>query len=165
MCVVSERDVTAKLIYACSLLVIDEVSILDRHVMEAADQTFCNIHKQESHPFGGLSVIFNGDWHQILPIVRNGGRPQIVSQCLKSYYLWDKVEVHKLTINIHIALVTEEQYTDREFAEYFLDVGEGKIPYDREHGDFHVHLNEQLSFPGSTMVDLCKWVFPNICDR
>jgi len=74
-----------------------------------------------------------------------GGRLslQIVSQCRKSLCLSDKLEVHKLTIDMRIALATEEgEYINKEFAVHLLDVGEGKIPYDRECGDFHMHIDE-----------------------
>ncbi|KAL7399033.1 hypothetical protein ABVT39_018905 [Epinephelus coioides] len=52
-CAISKNDSTEQLIHMCSLLVIDEVSMMDRRAVEAADRTFRWIRQHDS-PFGEL---------------------------------------------------------------------------------------------------------------
>ena len=54
-CAIRENDSTAELIRMASLLVIDEVSMIDRRAVEAADRTFQWLRGCES-PFGGKNV-------------------------------------------------------------------------------------------------------------
>ena len=69
-------------------------------------------------------VLHSGDWKQTLPIVPNGQRADIVDASFKSSYLWDHVELLQLTENMHIKHAGDE---DKAFAQYLLDIGNGKI--------------------------------------
>ena len=51
-CAISANSATAVLIRMCSLFVIDEVSMMDRHAVEAADRTFRWLRNHDV-PFGG----------------------------------------------------------------------------------------------------------------
>ena len=62
-CNISPRDATAELLRRCRLLVIDEVSMANRRIFEANDRTLKNIREDGSH-FGGLAVVFAGDWRK-----------------------------------------------------------------------------------------------------
>ena len=52
----------------CKLLIIDEVTMGDRFNFEALDKSLKDIRKDEGM-FGGLPVLFAGDWRQILHVV------------------------------------------------------------------------------------------------
>ena len=39
--------------------------------------------QENSALFGGLTVLFAGEWRKILPEIRHAGRPQTVEACLK----------------------------------------------------------------------------------
>ena len=54
--------------------------------------------------FGGLCVIFSGDWRQTLPIIPGGSEAQIVHSCLKFSTIWDSVTVHHLVENMRVQL-------------------------------------------------------------
>ena len=56
-----------KNILECSILVIDEISMLSLFYFETLDQVFKIIRKNEK-PFGGIQVIFTGDMLQLPPI-------------------------------------------------------------------------------------------------
>lgn len=73
-------------------------------------------------PFGGITVIFGGDFQQILPVIIKGSRAQIVSACLQRLPLWSLITVLKLSKNICLGDDSEE----RKFAQWQLDVGHGK---------------------------------------
>jgi ATP-dependent DNA helicase PIF1 len=53
------------------VLIIDEVSMLDGHVLDAVD-SITRAFKDETKPFGGLQVILSGDLFQLPPVTRNG---------------------------------------------------------------------------------------------
>ncbi len=85
----SEEDRTAELITMAHVMVAGEVS-------KAADCTFQWPHGSEK-PFGGIIMVFSGDWRQILTVVPHGSRTEIVERCLKSSYLWRNVKILHLT--------------------------------------------------------------------
>jgi ATP-dependent DNA helicase PIF1 len=52
------------------VLIIDEVSMLDGHVLDAVD-TITRAFKDKTKPFGGLQVVLSGDLFQLPPVTRN----------------------------------------------------------------------------------------------
>ena len=55
-----------------SLLIIDEVAMLHRHVIEAIDISFRDVRREPNNPFGGVTVLLCGDFRQNCPVVRRG---------------------------------------------------------------------------------------------
>jgi hypothetical protein len=53
------------------LIIWDEALMQHRHLHEAVDQTLRDVCKPDK-PFGGICVIFGGDFHQILPVIKGG---------------------------------------------------------------------------------------------
>jgi hypothetical protein len=53
------------------VLIIDEVSMLDGHVLDAVD-TITRAFKDNTKPFGGLQVVLSGDLFQLPPVTRTG---------------------------------------------------------------------------------------------
>ena len=90
MCNYSDQSGIAELIKRADLIVIDEATIGDRYLYECLDRSFRNTRKNDQ-PFGGITVVFSGDWHQCLPVVPGGGPADIIRQTLKRSYLWPKV--------------------------------------------------------------------------
>jgi len=52
------------------VLVIDEISMLSAHTLDSIDAV-AKLFKRNNEPFGGLQVIFSGDFFQLPPIVKN----------------------------------------------------------------------------------------------
>jgi len=69
-------------------------------------------------PFEGKTVVFGGDFRQVLPVIRRGSRAQIVSASLQMSYLWDSMRHLKLVCNMRAK-------SDQWFAEYLLRIGGG----------------------------------------
>ncbi len=64
------------------VLIIDEVSMLHARQLDLLDR-ICRLFKKPFVPFGGLQVIFSGDFFQLPPVVKSGndfGGPQQESQ-------------------------------------------------------------------------------------
>jgi hypothetical protein len=62
-----------------------------RQSVEALDNSLHDIMDRPKLPFGGMTVVFGGDFRQVLPIVRRGSRAQIVGASLRMSYLWDSM--------------------------------------------------------------------------
>jgi ATP-dependent DNA helicase PIF1 len=53
------------------VLIIDEVSMLDGHVLDAVD-AITRAFKDQTKPFGGLQVVLSGDLFQLPPVTKSG---------------------------------------------------------------------------------------------
>jgi len=63
-----------------------------RHIMETVDCSFRDLRNSDK-PFGGLTVVFGGDFQQILPVILRGCRAQVVSTCMQKSFLWRDITV------------------------------------------------------------------------
>ena len=70
---IQSREKTAKRLVAAKVLIIDEISMLDSATLNSVDRVLRTLRRrtlQEEEPFGGLQVIFVGDFFQLPPISR-----------------------------------------------------------------------------------------------
>lgn len=65
------REVVVKRVRKAKVLIIDEVSMLDARLLEMVDMVTKGI-RQSSEAFGGLQVVFVGDFFQLPPITKPG---------------------------------------------------------------------------------------------
>ena len=106
MCNFSSSDARGKLLKLTKLIIMDEMTMLHKHVFEAIDRSLKDLIGSQK-PFGGITVVFSGDWRQCLPIVRRGGRADIVNACLISSHLWSHTKVFVCQLNL---LVNQEYF-------------------------------------------------------
>lgn len=154
-CNISKRDATAELLRRCVLLVIDEVTMADRKVYEAVDRTFRDI-RENDQTFGGVTVVFAGDWRQILPVVRHGNRADILDACLKSSPIWQDVVVMQMHKNMRVHLAGGDQ---DDFAQVLLAIGEGRISPETELGEHKILIPADFVLNSESLDDLCNFVF------
>ena len=67
------REKTALRIMHAKILIIDEISMLDAETLNSVDKVLRNLRRRplmEEQPFGGLQIIFVGDFFQLPPISR-----------------------------------------------------------------------------------------------
>ena len=93
MCHIPGDSDLAELIRMCSLIIWDEAPMTHRHCYEAFDRTLRDIcrptpYEPSDQVFGGKVVLFGGDFRQILPVITNGTRHDVVHSSLNSSYLW-----------------------------------------------------------------------------
>ncbi len=97
----------AKRIKATSVLIIDEISMLDGNIFAAVDAV-CRKVRGTNQPFGGLQVVCVGDFFQLPPVVRFGQAAQFVF----ASNAWKECEFRVCYLH--------EQY--RQDDEQFLDI-------------------------------------------
>jgi hypothetical protein len=154
MCSFSKNSHLADLIRQTSLVIWDEAPMQHRHIVETVDRTFRDVLNSDK-PFGGLTFVFGGDFQQILPVVIQGSRPQIVGACIQRSVLWRSMTVlhlhQNMRLNTHIP-------AEREFAKWQLDIGQGK------------HIDQQGNTPlphnfrcdENTVGSLIDTIYPGI---
>lgn len=72
--VLSQKEHLVKRISDAKVLVIDEISMLDGQVLSMVE-LICRTIRRANEPFGGLQVVFVGDFFQLPPISRAGEEP------------------------------------------------------------------------------------------
>jgi hypothetical protein len=88
------------LLQQTSLVIWDEATSQHHDVVETVDCTLRDLLNQPDRPFGGLIVVFSGDFRQTLPVILHGSREQIVPATLTHSYLWQTIHVHYLHENM-----------------------------------------------------------------
>ncbi|KAL8108004.1 hypothetical protein AgCh_024432 [Apium graveolens] len=73
----------AELIQQTDLIIWDEASMQHRHAFESVDRSLGDImsvidKRRAKKPFGGIIVVFGGDYRQILPVIPKASRAEVV---------------------------------------------------------------------------------------
>jgi hypothetical protein len=121
-----------------------------RNCFEALDKSLrdilrCIDENSDKKPFGGMTVVLGGDFRQILPVVPNAKRGQIVNASIKRSYLWSYFTVYRLTQNMRLSCMSdniEERKQLHDFAEWILNIGDGKTS--SNDGDELIKIPEDL---------------------
>ncbi|PWZ20066.1 ATP-dependent DNA helicase PIF1, partial [Zea mays] len=137
ICTFMKQSGTSKLLQKASLIIWDEPSMAKRQSIEALDNSMRDIMGGPGLPFGGKTIVFGGDFRQVLPVVRKGSRAQIVAASLRSSYLWESMCHLKLVRNMRAK-------SDPWFAEYLLRVGGGT---EEVNNDGDVRLPDEVCVP------------------
>ena len=89
------QEALAKLITKAKIIIWDEVFSIHRYCVEAVERTVADI-VDKNILWGGKCTCFGGDPRQTLPVVKRGGRPQIVNACFKASPLYSKTKKVKI---------------------------------------------------------------------
>ena len=127
-----------------------------RQAVEALDKSLRDIMDRPELPFGGKTVVFGGDFRQVLSVVWKGSRAQIVDASLRRSYLWDWIRHLKLVHNMRTQ-------SDPWFADYLLRIGGGT---EEVNGDGDVRLPDDICVPytgdGKDLDRLIECIFPKL---
>ena len=129
MCTITGDSDLADLIRQTKLIIWDEAPMINRLAFEAFDRTLRDVTGDNDSIFGGKVVVFGGDFRQILPVIPNGSRQDVVHESLNMSYLWKHCTVLKLTKNMRLRVGCNpgDAETIKDFAEWILSIGDGKI--------------------------------------
>ncbi|KAJ0806352.1 putative DNA helicase Pif1, P-loop containing nucleoside triphosphate hydrolase [Helianthus annuus] len=147
--------------------------MVHKHAFEALDRTLKDVlsvsdSRNSELPFGGKTIVFGGDFRQILPVVQNGSRQDIVHASLCSSYIWSTCKVLKLTKNMRFSVGTSSSNMDEinNFAKWLLEIGEGNLG-DGNDGESTIEIPNDLLITDSTdpIQSLIDFVYPSVLHR
>jgi ATP-dependent DNA helicase PIF1 len=108
-CVVLKHTHLSELILQTSLIIWDEAPVNHKYCFETLDRTLRDIlidsNQDAQHTlFGGITVVFGGDFRQTLLVIQNSSRQQILQACIVNSFLWKKCRLLQLTKNMRLDL-------------------------------------------------------------
>ena len=102
-----------------------------RWIMECVDRSFREL-LQDDRPFGGKTIIFSGDYRQVSCVIPRASKAQIIERTFTNSKLWKHVKRLELFDNERIKRMENVSDEEREklskFAEFLLQIGEGRYP-------------------------------------
>ncbi|XP_021974686.2 uncharacterized protein LOC110869772 [Helianthus annuus] len=173
VCHIKPNSEIANLIDEAKLIIWDEAPMVHKHAFEALDRTLKDVlsvsdSRNSELPFGGKTIVFGGDFRQILPVVQNGTRQDIVHASLCSSYIWSTCKVLKLTRNMRLSVGSSSSNIDEinDFAKWLLEIGEGNIG-DGNDGESTIEIPKDLLITDSTdpIQSLIDFVYPSVLNR
>jgi len=154
VCNIPKNTHLATLICQTDLVIWDEAPMQHRHIMEAVDRSFQDLRGSDK-PFGGVIVVFGGDFQQILPVILKGSRAQVVGACIKRSLLWRHITVLELHQNMRLNTHIEEE---ANFARWQSEVGHGGHTDD----SCNISLPDQFCCIENTVDSLIDTIYPGI---
>ncbi|XP_025652652.1 uncharacterized protein [Arachis hypogaea] len=131
-CNIKQGSALAGLLIKTKLIIWDEAPMVNRFCIEALDRTMRDILRFKNpsslhQPFGGKTVIFGGDFQQILPVIPKGTRQEIVNATINSSYIWNDCKLLTLTKNMRLRSSDSNTRSSelKEFADWILGIGDG----------------------------------------
>ncbi|XP_022031112.2 ATP-dependent DNA helicase pif1-like [Helianthus annuus] len=173
MCHVRADGDVAYLLKHTRLIIWDEAPMVHRHAFEALDRTFKDVLVDKSHSqsdvlFGGKVIVFGGDFRQILPVIPNGSRQEIVNASLSSSDIWSHCKLLTLTKNMRLTIGASQStmVETEKFAKWLLDIGEGKVGGDND-GVAIVEIPSDILITDSSdpIESLIRFVYPSVLER
>ena len=127
--------------------------MLNRNAFEAVDRCLRDIRRHD-RLFGGVTVVFGGDYQQILPVMPRVTQPDIVAASLFSSHIWRQLTVLKLIKNMRV----QDDPEERQFAQWLMDIGHGRLTDD----DDNVDIPSDFCCPHNTVESLIEEIYPSI---
>ena len=114
----------ARYIRALESMIFDECPATHRHLLQALDRTLRYI-RGNNLPWGGLIVLFSGDFRQILPIVEGQTPAHSINASFKFSPLWEGIRTLRLRIN--------HRARNRRWQNFLLRLGNGHPSGNQSH--------------------------------
>jgi hypothetical protein len=149
----------------------------NRQSFEALDRSLKDIisevdNKASNVPFGGKVVVLGGDLKQILLVVENASKTQIINASIFKSYLWGGVKKLKLHKNMRLQNVEPNSYEYEElerFSNWILDIGYGQTKNNDAHNEENDKDSSVVEIPedlllcttGNKIDGLVRFVFPD----
>ncbi|XP_073033882.1 uncharacterized protein [Primulina eburnea] len=110
-------DGPGDLIRRASAIVWDEAPMANRYAFESVSKSFQDI--MDNHiAFGGKTIVFGGDFRQVLPVVKRGSKAEQIAASISRSTFWHCVKIIHLQQNMRSA-------QDIDFSQFLLRIGDG----------------------------------------
>uniref|UniRef100_A0A6N2KEN5 ATP-dependent DNA helicase n=1 Tax=Salix viminalis TaxID=40686 RepID=A0A6N2KEN5_SALVM len=128
ICAIKKNTHLSNLLQKTSLIVWDELSMINRCSFEALDRSMPDVllgydNYDKDLPFDGKTILLGGDFCQILPVIPGGTKDQIINASLTNSTLWSKFIVltliEKICLSIN-GLASKEKAEISEFSKWIL---------------------------------------------
>ncbi|XP_061350222.1 uncharacterized protein LOC133295410, partial [Gastrolobium bilobum] len=149
-CNIKQNSTLAQLLSKTKLIIWDEAPMVHKFCFEALDRTLRDVLSCVDMPFGGKVVVLGGDFRQILPVIPNGSKQDIVHATINSSYLWSHCHLLSLTKNMRLnsGSSTNNLLEIKEFSEWLLKIGDGDLG-DNVDGESIITIPDELLIKGS----------------
>ena len=154
ICSINKNTHLSDLICQTDLVIWDEAPMQHWHIIQAVHKTFKDL-RGSNQPFGGVTVVFGGDFQQILPVILKGSRAAVVGACIKRSFLWNHIKLLHLHQNMRLNTNVE---AEANFAKWQLEVGQGKHTDD----SCNISLPNHFCCAENTVDSLIDTIYPNI---
>jgi hypothetical protein len=164
ICEVDKEGEKADLFRQAQLIIWDEASMQHRYAYEAVDRMLQDV-RSDSRSFGGITVLFAGDFRQCLPVVPGGSRAQIIAATLKRSPLWTSITVFHLEENVRLlggSLSLAERQQAQHYAQYILRIGDGIEATDVPE---YISLQPSMLLENNTLESLISTVYPDLASQ
>ena len=151
-CKIKRDDFLHRTLELTDIIIWDEAPMQHRFCIDAVDRTLREILGRDL-PFGGINVLFGGDFRQTLPVVPKGSREQIISAPIRQSSFWPRVQLYHLTANMRLDRTPESEI----FAHWLLQVGAGRGGYAQS-----VPLDQSMIVADNTVKSLVDSIYPNL---
>lgn len=103
------------------VLILDEVSMLSRRIFDILD-SIAKIIRRNKEPFGGIQVVFTGDFYQLPPVGNESLEEGSTEYCFMSSRWFELFPVAN-----HVELTTIFRQTDEHYKEILNNIRKGTI--------------------------------------
>lgn len=142
-----ERSYEASIIKKAALIIVDEVTMMQKNAFEAVDRLFRKIMQMPDQPFGGKVVGFGGDFRQCLPVVPHGNRVKVIEMTIIKSSLWLSISQLRLTLNMRVSGTREQEH-----ANWLIKLGIGDLNVHPELGRNVVEIPNHFIIPEKDMI-------------
>jgi ATP-dependent DNA helicase PIF1 len=143
-----------QLLEQTSLCIWDEIPMQHKYASDAVDGTIHDLLRQNNKTFGGITMLFGGDFRQTLPIIQRGSREQIIAASSRRSRLWQRTTVHHLHQNMRLDRTPE----NIAHAAWLLDIGAGRTVGEGE----TIEIPQQMLCHDNTMESLISNIYSGI---
>ena len=121
-----EKEYIVKRIRKAKVLIIDEISMLSAKTLDMIEKVCSYIKHDSDKPFGGLQIIFVGDFFQLPPIIKLQDKTSTLEMFESSNLAFDSSAWKKL--NPIICYLTEQhRQSDSDFVSILKNIREDKV--------------------------------------
>ena len=135
-CNIKKDDLNHQLLQQTSLIIWDEAGSQHHDVVESVDRTLHDLFNR-NQPFGGVTILFGGDFRQILPVIQHGSREQIFPATLTHSNLWENMSVHYLLQNMSLGHDPESDHWAQQL--FHIGVTDGDVIFPD-----HMHCGDDM---------------------
>lgn len=129
-----EKEYLVKRLRKAKVLIIDEVSMLQAKTLDMVDAV-CKTLRSVQKPFGGLQVIFVGDFFQLPPIIN---KTQTLEMFEEGNFAFNARSWNEAKI-LTCYLTEQHRQSDKEFTDILQSIRKGDI-----HGGVHTVLQKRI---------------------